>query len=124
MKKATLVIRILLGLMLILFGLNKFLNFMPLPPMPEAAQTFMMALVNSGYIMEIVAVVEIVTGVLILIDKYKSLALLILFPIILNAFLFHLFLDLPGIGGAFVALSMTIFLMFRSKDNYSAILKP
>jgi putative oxidoreductase len=93
------------------------------PPMPEAAGAFMGALVTSGYIMTIVAIVEIVTGILLLVNKFQPLTLVVLFPILLNAFLFHLFLDLAGIGGAVVALAMNVFLMFANKEAYSAVLK-
>ncbi|MFT7158794.1 MAG: putative oxidoreductase [Parvicella sp.] len=123
MNKAKLIIRILFGLMLVIFGLNKFLQFMPMPPMPEAAGMFMGALVKSGYLMVVVALVEIVAGVLLLINKYQSLALVIVFPVILNAFLFHLFLDLPGIGGAALAMAMNIFLFFANKESYKSLLK-
>lgn len=123
MKKANLIIRILFGLMLVIFGLNKFLQFMLMPPMPEAAGEFMGALVKSGYLMIVVAIVEIITGVLLLANKYQSLALIVVFPVILNAFLFHLFLDLPGIGGAAMAIAMNIFLLYTNKESYSNLLK-
>ncbi len=123
MNKATLIIRILLGLMLIVFGLNKFLQFMPMPPLPDAAGEFMGALGKSGYIMPIVAIVEIIVGILLLLNKYVPLAMIILFPVLLNAFLFHLFLDLPGIGGAAVAIAMNIYLFFAHKASYSELFK-
>ena len=123
MNKAKLIIRILFGLMLVIFGLNKFLQFMPMPPMPEAAGVFMGALVKRGYLMVVVALIEIATGVLLLVNKYQSLALVLVFPVILNAFLFHLFLDLPGIGGAAFAMAMNIFLFFANKESYKSILK-
>ena len=123
MNKITLASRILLGFMLIVFGLNKFLNFMPMPEMAEPAQQFMGALVQSGYIMMIVAIIEIIAGVLILINKYQSLALVVLFPIILNAFLFHLFLDIAGIGGGALALVLTIYLLFTHKEKFNELLK-
>lgn len=123
MNKAQLIIRILFGLILLIFGSNKFLHFMPMPPMPEAAGAFMGALVDSGYLMTLVALVEIVAGVSILINKYKTLALVILLPVILNAFLFHLFLDLSGIAGSAVALMMNLFLMYANKESYRSLLK-
>ena len=123
MNKAKLIIRILFGLMLVIFGLNKFLQFMPMPPMSEAAGVFMGALVKSGYLMVVVALVEIATGVLLLVNKYQSLALVLVFPVILNAFLFHLFLDIPGIGGAVFAMAMNIFLFFGNKEAYHNLLK-
>lgn len=123
MKKAQFIVRILLGLMVLIFGLNKFLQFMPMPPMPEAASEFMGALVKSGYLMEAVAIVEIVTGLMLLLNRFKPLALVILFPVLLNAFWFHLFLDPAGIGGAFIAMAMNHFLFFANKESYKSILK-
>jgi putative oxidoreductase len=121
MNKAKLIIRVLFGLMLVIFGLNKFLQFMPMPPMPEAAGEFMGALVKSGYLMIIVAIVEVVAGVLLLVNKYQSLVLVVVFPVILNAFLFHIFLDLAGIGGAAIAMAMNIFLFFANKESYKSL---
>ena len=123
MKKAKLIVRILLGLMVLIFGLNRFLQFMPIPPLPEASSEFMGALVKSGYLMQAVAIVEIVTGILLLINRFQALALLILFPVLLNAFWFHLFLDPAGIGGAFIAMAMNHFLFFANKESYKSILK-
>ena len=123
MNKAKLIVRILLGLMLVIFGLNKFLLFMPIPSMPELAGEFMGALVKSGYIMVIVAIVEIVSGILLLVNKYQPLVLVVLFPVLLNAFLFHLFLDLGGIGGAAFAIAMNIFLFVANKESYKELFK-
>lgn len=123
MKKITLISRILLGLMLIVFGLNKFLQFMPMPAMAEPAQAFMGALVATGYVMIIVAVVEIIAGILIMVNKFSALALVVLFPIMLNAFLFHLFLDIAGIGGSLLAMVLIIYLLFVEKDKFAEMLK-
>lgn len=116
------IIRVLLALILIIFGLNKFLNFMPLPPMPEAAQSFMGALIETGYLMVIVAIVEIIAGIFLLINRYSAFMLILIFPILLNALLFHLFLDLKGIGGALLTISLTIFLMVKAFDSYKILL--
>lgn len=116
------IIRVLLALILIIFGLNKFLNFMPLPPMPEAAQAFMGALIETGYLMVIVAIVEIIAGIFLLINQYSAFMLILIFPILVNALLFHLFLDLKGIGGALLTISLTIFLMVKAFDTYKILL--
>ncbi|MCE2780117.1 MAG: DoxX family membrane protein [Algoriphagus sp.] len=116
------IIRVLLALILIIFGLNKFLNFIPLPPMPEAAQAFMGALIETGYLMVIVAIVEIIAGIFLLINRYSAFMLILIFPILLNALLFHLFLDLKGIGGALLTISLTIFLMVKAFDSYKILL--
>ena len=115
------VTRSLLALILIVFGLNKFLNFMPLPPMPEPAESFMGALMDTGYIMVIVAALEVISGIFLMINKYSALMLVLVFPVLLNAFLFHLFLDFKGIGGALLALSLAIFLMYKSFNTYKVL---
>ena len=123
MKNATNIISILLGLILVVFGLNKFLNFMPPLELAAPATEFMGALVKTGYIMAIVAIVEIVTGVLIATNKFRALALVVLFPIMLNAFLFHLFLDRGNIIPALLAILMNIYLLFANKNKFAELLK-
>ena len=124
MDKALLVVRLLGGLMLVVFGANKFLHFIQMEHGTIESGAFMMALFATGYIMKIVAVVEIVAGVAFLTNKYVPLMAVILFPIMLNAFLMHLFLDPAGIGGAAIILSINIILMYVSRQRYKEILKP
>lgn len=123
MKKAELIVRILLGLMVVIFGLNKFIGFMPMPPMVPAAGAFMGALAGTGYLLPIVGFVQVTTGLLLLSNKFVPLALVLLFPVLINAFFFHLFLDIAGIGGALFAVGMNVFLFFKHKPAYESILK-
>jgi len=123
MSKIKVVVRYLLGAMLLVFGLNGFFQFMPMPPLTPEAGEFMGALVKTGYMMPFISVIKIVCGILLLSNKYVSLALVLVFPVLLNAFSFHLFLDLGGIAGALFAIAMNIFLLFVNKENYSSLLK-
>ena len=123
MEKATLIVRILLGAMLIVFGLNKFLQFMSMPPPAPEMGAFMGALFATGYIFPLIAVIEITTGILFLANKFTALAAILLFPVMLNAFLAHLFLDPAGIRAAALIISMNVFLFFAYKEKYSAVLK-
>lgn len=123
MKTTNTIIRILLGLLLLIIGLNKFLHFIPMPEMHEPAQQFMSALSETGYVLPAVAIIEIVAGIFIIINKYQALALIVMFPVILSAFLFHLFLDKVGIGTAVIALTINIYLLFINKSSYSELLK-
>ncbi len=121
--KVVLGLRVLLGLFMLIFGLNKFANFIPQPEMSGDALDVMMGFVKSGYIMPIVAIVEIVAGILLLIGRFVPLALVILFPVMLNALLFHLALDPGGAAGAGVAVVLNIILFFAYKDRFAGILK-
>jgi hypothetical protein len=121
MEKATTIVSILLGLVLIAFGLNKFLNFMPVLELSAPGLEFMGAFMKIGYGMTLVAFVEIITGILIITNKYRALALVILFPILLNALLFHMFLDLQNILPAVLTVVMNIFLMYAVREKYAAL---
>ncbi|HIP32679.1 MAG TPA: DoxX family membrane protein [Crocinitomicaceae bacterium] len=121
MKKGLLIIRIILGLMMVVFGLNKFIHFMPMPEMQPAMENFMQSLVSTGYLMALVAVVEIVAGILFLTNKLAAFGAVILVPVLLNAFLAHLFMDPAGIGGAAAALIMNLFLLYGFKEKYQSI---
>ncbi len=120
--KVTMGARIIYGLILVVFGLNKFLNFIPPLEAPDAANSFFMALVATGYMMAFIAIVEIIAGILLLTNKYVPLALVIVFPVMLNALLFHLFLDPANIVLALLAVALNIYLFFAHKSRYDGVL--
>jgi len=121
MKNVSTTISILLGLTLIAFGLNKFFTFMPAVELSAPGLEFMGAFVKVGYGMTIVAIVEIATGILIAINKYRALALVILFPVMLNALLFHVFLDPENMLPAILVVAMNLFLMYSSREKYAPL---
>ncbi len=94
-SKVGLGLRIILGLIYFVFGLNGFLQFIPMPPLPEGPMALMGAMMASGYLLPSIKITEIVGGFLLLSGFYVPLALLILAPITVQIFLFHCFLT-PG----------------------------
>ena len=96
-SKVTMALRIVLGLILIIFGANKFAEFMPAPALPEAAANFMGALKNTGYMFPLIGAVEVVVGLLLIVKKWVPFALVLLAPVAINMVLFHLVLAPAGI---------------------------
>ncbi len=119
--KVFLALRILLGLFVIVFGLNKFLNFIPMEAPTGDAGAYFGALMSSKTLM-LVAIVEIIAGLALIFNKYGALLALILMSISVNAFLFHAVLDPGGIGGAVVLLLLNIAVLFGYKDRYKDLL--
>ncbi len=117
----TKIVRILLGVILILFGANKFLGFIPLPELPEQANNFMTSLGQTGYILKIVGVLEIIIGSLLLMKKWVAFALNLLAPISINILLFHVFLDLKGIGGALLVAVLNGILIYKYWTHYKTL---
>ena len=99
MNVAALIGRILLGLIFLVMGLNGFLNFLPgdLPSGP--AGQFLSLLGQSRYVF-FVAALQVAGGVLLLANRYVPLALVLLGPVIVNIFLFHLLMAPSGLTGA------------------------
>lgn len=117
----TRIIRIVLGLILLAFGLNKFFGFIELPELPENAGNFMNSLKDTRYVLPIVGILEILVGVMLLFKKWVAFALIILAPISINILLFHLFLDLPGLGAALLIVILNIILIYKHWKQYTPL---
>jgi uncharacterized membrane protein YphA (DoxX/SURF4 family) len=121
MRILILVARLLLGLMFLVFGLNAFLNFLNMGPMPAGlAGQFMGALFLSHY-MWVVAALQIIGGVLLLINRYVPLALVLLGPVIVNILLYHLFLSLSGFPLAIVATILWFIVFYAYRQYFSGL---
>jgi putative oxidoreductase len=121
MKIVALIARILLGLIFFVFGLNGFLHFIPMGPMPTGvAGQFAGALMQSHY-MPIVSVLQIVGGALLLVNRYVPLALVLLGPVIVNIFLFHLLMDRKGLPMAFLVVILWGIVALRYRQYFSGI---
>jgi len=115
--------RVILGLIFLVFGLNGFLHFIPMPPPTGAAAAFFSGLVKAQYFLPFMAFVQVVGGVLLLSGTHIPVALLLLFPVIVNIFLFHLTLDPAGLGLAILILVAAILLAVYYWPVYKPIFK-
>ena len=114
--------RVIFGLVFLVFGLNAFLHFLPMPSMGMKAKAFMMAL-DSANILEVKTIIEIVAGILLVANKFVPLALTILAPIVVNIVLFHMFLAPEGMPIAIVVAGLEGFLLFTYWDNFKRLLE-
>ena len=122
MDKATLGIRLLLGLIFTVFGLNGFFNFLPPPEVNEGAGAFLGALAATGYMFPAIKLVEVVGGVLLLANFMVPFALTILAPIVVNIALFHIVLDTAGLPVALAVLVFEIFLAWAYRGSFRGVL--
>lgn len=122
MKHLPTIARYLLGIILFVFGLNKFLQFLPAPEMAGAPAEFFGALMATGYMMPLIAIVEIVSGALLLSNRFVPLALVLVAPVTVNILLFHLVLDIASIPVGGLAFLMNLYLLFAYKKYYDPML--
>ena|ERR1700760_968114 len=121
MRIVALIARILLGLMFVVFGLNGFLHFIPMGPMPTGvAGQFAGALFVSHY-MYVVAALQVIGGALVLSGFYVPLGLTLLGPVIVNILLFHLLMEPKGIPTAFVVTILWAIVAFRNKQYFAPL---
>ena len=123
MKIAVVIARILMGVVFVFFGLNGFLQFLKAPLPTGLAGQFLMALFQSHYVWFICAV-QIVGGVLLLVNRYVPLALTLLGPVIVNIILYHLLLNPAAAQLAVVVTILWFFLFYRYRQNFSGLFVP
>jgi uncharacterized membrane protein YphA (DoxX/SURF4 family) len=120
MKIAALIARILLGLVFVVFGLNGFLNFLKGPLPPGLAGQFISALMQSHYVF-LVSAVQLISGALLLINRYVPLALVLSAAEIANILAYHIFMDPSEIFMALVVAILWI-IIFVQQRQYLACL--
>ena len=121
-SKVFMILRILLGLFVLVFGANKFLHFLPPPEMGEAAMNYFGAL-SSTHTMTVVAIVEVLAGLALIFNKFGALMSVILMSVSFNALLFHITLEPGGSGPAAVLLLLNVIMLIGYKDKYQEMLK-
>lgn len=116
----TKILRIILGLGLLFFGLSKLINFNFLPThiYTGDAAIFIDSLSNTGYILKVVGTFEVLIGLLLIFNKWVSFALILLAPISVNILLFHLFMDTPGLILAMVVIVLNAILIYKHWKVY------
>jgi putative oxidoreductase len=121
MKIAALIARILLGLVFLVFGANGLHPFLPMPPMPPSLGTqYVMALIQSHYVM-VVAGVQFIGGLLLLLNRYVPLALAILGPVIVNILCYHIFMEHMGLPLALVVAILWFVLFYQYRRSFAGI---
>ncbi len=123
MKIATIIARVLLGLVFAVFGLDAFFHFIPMPPPPAGpAGAFMGALFSSGYLYAIKCF-EIGGGLLLLLGWKVPLGLTLLGPVIVNILFYDIFLDHSGLPMGIGVAVLALFLLWSYRSAFAGLVK-
>jgi putative oxidoreductase len=124
MKVATIIARVLLGLIFIVFGSNAFLHFIPTPPLPQnLAGDYVRVFLASGYVY-VVGGLQLIGGLLLLLGRFVPLGLTILGAIIVNILVFHILMAPEGFPPAIVVTVLELFLLWRYRDAFAGLVRP
>lgn len=123
MATAAAIARMLLGLIFVVYGTNYFVPFLTLPAPSADGTALLDAFAATGYFMPFLRITQLVTGALLIADRYVALALLITAPIVLNIFLFDVFLDPRGLAMGSLLLVIQGYLGWAYRGSFSSALQ-
>lgn len=125
MKTVTTIARYLLGIVFVVFSLNFWFKFIPVPPPEDGTQAaaFMGAIFTSGYLV-VVKILELLGGVLLLVGRYVNLGLALLGPIVVNICLYHIFLVKGGYPMAILVAVLAVVALAGRRDFITTLMAP
>src|SRR5450432_2330927 len=112
--------RYLAGVIFLVFGLNGFLNFIPMPPPGGIAGQFMGALYASHYLWVIFAF-QVVAALLLLVNRYVPLAVALLAPVIVNILAFHALMAPSGLPLALFVTVLWVAIFIDVRPAFSGL---
>ncbi|WP_335966531.1 DoxX family protein [Galbibacter sp. PAP.153] len=126
MKKIILfILSLLFGLMFINAGLDKFLHYMPMPEeMPEDLLKDMQAMMEISWLLPLVAIAEIVGGILIIIPRTRALGALIIFPVMVGILLVNttVVVDSSGLVTTLVLFAILLWILYENRHKYKPLM--
>lgn len=123
-KNILLVVCILFALMFINAGLNKLLHYIPVPKdLPENMMKMSAAFEQIGWLMPLVAIVEIIGGILFMIPKFRPLGAIVIFPIVIGILLIQILIEPSGFIMAFILFSINIIVIIENWKKYLPMVK-
>ena len=123
MKVATIVVRVLLGLLFLFASITYLFKLITPPPLSGALKTFTDGLDAARYVMPTVKVVELACGLAFVTGRFVPLATVLIAPIIVNIVLVHAFLAPSGLPVAAFLVAANGFLAWRHRDAYKGLLR-
>ena len=124
MKIAYTVIRVLVGLLFIFSSLSFLLKLIVPPEQTGDVKIFMDGMIASGYLFQDIKITELVCGLAFVSGFFVPLASVVISPIVVNIFLFHVFLDTSGLPVGIILIISNLFLAYYHKDLFVPILRP
>lgn len=118
-NKILFVVSLLFGLMFINSGLNKFFNYMPMPKdLPESLLKLMGSFKEIGWLLPLIAIAEIIGGLLFIFPKYRALGAVIIFPVMVGILLTHIINVPSGLPLGIVLLAINIWVILENRKKY------
>ncbi len=113
----------LLALIFLVFGSNKLIGFLEMPPLENPDGANFLGAVFSSYLGKFLGVMEIVGAILLLVPKTSFLGLLVLAPILFNIAFFHFAHDFPGNPAWILTFVLGVIVAFSHQDRIKGLVE-
>jgi uncharacterized membrane protein YphA (DoxX/SURF4 family) len=118
-QKILFVVSLLFGLMFINAGLNKFLNYLPKPKdIAPGLLKIMDGISQISWLLPLIAIVEIVGGILVIFKKTRALGAIIIFPVMVGILLTHGVDDPSGLLIPLLLFAVQVWIFYENRDKY------
>lgn len=118
------ILSIIFGLLLLNGGLAKFFQYMPVPTnLPAEVVKDNAALLEIAWLMPLIAVAELIGGLLIIYPRTRALGALVVFPVMVGVLLIHMFVDTSNLPIALVIWAILLWILFDNREKYLSLLK-
>ncbi len=123
-SKILFIASLIFGLMFVNAGLNKFFNYIPVP---ENLDVELMndfgAMQEIIWLMPLLALFEIIGGLLFIIPKTRALGALVIFPILVGILMTHIFVDPSSLPMVLVLTAIFIWVVYENRAKYAPLFK-
>jgi len=103
-------------------GLNKFLNYMPMPEMTAEQMKVIEAFVTITWLMPLVGAMEILGGLLFVFSKTRALGALVIFPVMVGIVLHGMVLEPSGLMIALPFFAINLWMIADNWKKYEAMI--
>ncbi len=121
MKIALIIVRTLMGFLFLFASITYLFKIFPLPEVTGNVKVFRDGMEASGYLMYLVKAIELVCGIAFVSGRYVTLAVVLIAPIIVNIFCFHLFLDPKGLPVGILLVLANLFIAYNYRKNFESV---
>ena len=123
-KKILFVVSLLFGLIFINSGLNKFFNYIPVPKdLPQGLIKLMGAFMEIKWLLPLIAIAEIIGGILVIIPKFRALGAIIIFPVMVGVLLTHIINAPSDLILAIVLFVINLWIIIENRKKYMPMIE-
>ena len=123
-NKITFILSLIFSLMFLNAGLNKFLNYMPVPKdLPEKMQKMGAAFTEIVWLMPLTGIAEIIGGILFIIPKTRALGAIMIFPVMVGILLTNYLATPSVLPISLVLMVINVWMIYKNRQKYLPMIR-